>query len=115
MGTSYGSGGNAYISTGNLLVTSVPEVTLREVARVLYEQLHQLQYTPCTFAVPADTRIQCGDILRIMEGDRREIVMYVMKKTCRGQKAILECIGNPYRNGQTVKSGYSAVAPKENF
>lgn len=94
----YGSGSNPYLITGNQLMAVVPNESFEGLARVLYEHLHPLQYTPCTVTVPAVVRVKCGDILRLRDRNSQEILMYVMKKTQRGQKNILECTGTYSRN-----------------
>ncbi|MBQ7767320.1 MAG: hypothetical protein IJ403_00355 [Oscillospiraceae bacterium] len=94
----YGSGGNAYVITGNQLMAVVPNESFEGLARVLYEHLNPLQYTPCKVAVPVAVRVKCGDILRLRDRNDREVLMYVMKKTQCGQKSILECTGTYRRN-----------------
>lgn len=94
----YESGGNAYVITGNQLMAVVPNESFEGLARVLYEHLHPLQYTPCKVAVPAAVRVKCGDILRLRDRNSREVLMYVMKKTQSGQRNILECTGTFRRN-----------------
>ena len=94
----YGNGGNAYVITGNQLMAVVPNESFEGLARVLYQQLKSLQYTPCTVTVPVAVRVKSGDILRIRDRNSREILMYVMKKTQCGQKSILECTGTYRRN-----------------
>ena len=79
----YGSGGNAYVITGNQLMAVVPNESFEGLARVLYEHLNPLQYTPGTVTAPAAVRVKCGDILRIRDRNSQEVLMYVMKK---GQK-----------------------------
>ena len=96
-GYSYGSGSNAYVITGNLLVSNASVAVL---ARTIYEKLCKIRYTPCEFTVPDGVRIECGDILRIKDRGNQEIVMYVMKKTQCGRKHTLECIGNPRRSNR---------------
>jgi len=99
-GFTYGTGSNAYVITGNLLMAVVPNESFEGLARVIYEHLRQIQYTPCTIAVPLDVRIKCGDTLWIMDRNGVEILMYVMKKTQCGQKNILECTGSPRRRNR---------------
>lgn len=91
----YGTGSNPYMITGNLLMAVVPNESFEGLARVLYEHLSQIQYTPCKVSVPIDVRVKCGDILSFSDGNGRQILMYVMKKTQCGQKNILECTGKP--------------------
>ena len=94
----YGTGSNAYVITGNQLMAVVPNESFEGLARVLYEHLHQLQYTPCKVTVPVAVRVKCGDILRLRDRNSREVLMYVMKKTQSGQRNILECTGTYRRN-----------------
>ena len=94
----YGRGSNPYLITGNQLMAVVPNESFEGLARVLYEHLHPVQYTPCAVTVPAGVRVKCGDILRLRDRNSREILMYVMKKTQRGQKCVLQCTGTYGRN-----------------
>ncbi|MBQ7329664.1 MAG: hypothetical protein IJX01_07155 [Oscillospiraceae bacterium] len=94
----YGNGGNAYVITGNQLMAVVPNESFEGLARVLYEHLNPLRYTPGTVTVPAAVRVKSGDILRIRDRNSQEVLMYVMKKTQCGQKSILECTGTYRRN-----------------
>ncbi len=106
LGTSYGSGSNAYVITGNPLLATWCQESLQDVARVLYEKLNQLQYNPCKVSVPVKAGVKCGDILRLWDRNARELLVYVMKKTRRGQKDILECTGSPRRDSQRAKNSF---------
>lgn len=99
-GVAYGTGSNVYVITGNRLVADLPKATLEGLAQAVYRLVCQVQYTPCKIAVSPDVHARCGDILYIRGRNFREICMYVMKKTQRGQKNILECVGSPCRGNQ---------------
>lgn len=106
LGTTYGTGSNAYVITGNPLLATWCQDSLHDVARVLYGKLNQLRYNPCKVTVPVEAGVKCGDILRLWDRNSREILMYVMKKTRRGQKDILECTGSPRRDSYDAKNSY---------
>lgn len=94
-GYTYGTGSNPYRITGNLLMAVVPNESFEGLARVIYEKLSPIRYNPCVLTAPINVRVACGDILTFRDGNGRDILMYVMKKTQCGQKNILECTGNP--------------------
>lgn len=106
LGTSYGSGDNAYVITGNPLLATWCQESLQDVARVLYEKLFQLQFNPCKVAVPVEAGVKCGDILRLWDRNARELRVYVMKKTRCGQRDMIECAGSPRRDSQSAKNSY---------
>lgn len=95
LGTAYGNGSNCYCITGNPLLVSGSRQELQEAARVLYGILARVRYTPCTVTVPAEVRIQAGDIVSVTDRNGREFPAYVMKKTQRGSRDTLECTGSP--------------------
>lgn len=99
-GYTYGTGSNAYLITGNRLMAVVPNASFEGLARVIYANLHQIRYNPCTLTVPIDTQIQCGDILSFRDGNGKQILMYVMTKIQSDQKNILECTGGSRRKNR---------------
>ena len=107
IGTAYGSGSNGYVITGNPLLVADSQQALQEAARVLYEILNQVRYTPCTVTVSADARIQAGDILQLTDRNGRTFPVYVMTKIQSGQRDTLECTGSPRRDSVTAANSYS--------
>ncbi len=101
VGITVGTGSNVYAITGNrLLLTDTPEA-LQQVAQVLYEQLQQVSYTPCTVAVPASVQLQAGDVISLTDSNGRTICVYVMRKVQSGQRDTLHCVGSPRRDAVT--------------
>ena len=106
IGTVYGSGSNAYVITGNPLLVADSQQALQEAAQVLYEILNPVRYTPCTVTVPADARLQAGDILQLTDRNGRTFSVYVMTKIQSGQRDTLECTGCPRRDSVTAVNSY---------
>ncbi|MBQ8881154.1 MAG: hypothetical protein IJ030_03140 [Oscillospiraceae bacterium] len=112
LGTAYGNGSNSYVVTGNPLLVSDSQQALQEAARVLYGILARVRYTPCTVTVPAEARVQPGDILSVTDRNGREIPVYVMKRTQQGGLDTLECTGSPRRDSGHSSFGIEALQGK---
>ncbi len=110
VGVNCGSGSNAYEIVGNYLLCTEDPASLQAVAQNLYNTLHGVYYTPCKVCVPANTRIQTGDILQITDRNGKTFPFYVMTKVQTGQKETLECVGSVRRNSTTAKSNTGFVA-----
>lgn len=101
---------NTYTVTGNYLLTANVAESLAPVAENLYHQLKDAVYTPCRVEIPADLRIRAGHILSVTDANGRSVSMYVMTRTQKGQRDILECTGSPSRgssaavNNQTFRA-----------
>ena len=111
-GTAYGNGSNSYRITGNPLLITDSQQDLQEAARVLYEILNPVRYTPCAVSVPVDAGIQAGDILSVTDSNGREFPVYVMKKTRQGQRDTLECTGSPRRTERKNSYGIGDLQGK---
>jgi hypothetical protein len=62
------------------------------------EQLHGIGYTPCKVEVPANLQIDAGHMVTVQDLSGARICAYVMTKTTKGQKDILECAGSYRRD-----------------
>lgn len=93
---------NTYIITGNYLLTAESAEDLIPVAQTLYEQLKDVEYTPCKVSVPATLEIRAGNTVQITDRNGRTITAYVMTKTQAGQKDTLECTGSARRDSSTA-------------
>ncbi len=102
VGAVYGEGSNAYILSGNRLLASDSLEPLQAVAKVLYEMLQGVTYTPCNVSVPATNEISAGDILSVTDRNGRTFPVYVMTKTRSGLTDTLECTGSPRRDCATA-------------
>lgn len=94
--------GNLYAITGNYLLTTGSTEALEPAAQVIYEQLKDVRYTPCTLDIPANTDIHAGDIVEITDGNGISFTAYVMTKTQTGQRETLECTGSASRDSSTA-------------
>ena len=105
---------NTYIITGNYLLTASSAGELQPIAKALYEQLLEIEYTPCKVSIPANLDIHAGDIVKITDRNGKEISAYIMTKTQSGQKDTLECTGSVKRDSTTVVNNrtYEALAGK---
>lgn len=106
VGTVYGSGTNAYVITGNPLLISDSQQALQEAARVLYEMLNEVSYTPCSLTVSAETGIRAGDILQLTDQNGRLFSVYVMTRVQQGQRDMLECTGSSRRDSMMAVNSY---------
>ena len=85
---------NTYRITGNALLTAEKSEDLQPVARVLYEQLRNVTYTPCKVEMPIDISLCPGSIVTVTDRNGRQLQMYVMRRTISGQRMTLECTGS---------------------
>lgn len=105
---------NTYIITGNYLLTASSGDALQPIAEVLYEQLKDVEYTPCKVSIPANLNIHAGNTVKITDRNGKVFTAYVMTKTQSGQKDTLECTGSAKRDSTTVVNNrtYQALAGK---
>lgn len=94
-------GDNAYVLSGNPLITAVND-SLLPYLDVIRQEIAYSIYTPCKVKLPACMDIRPGHIVRLI--DRNEIILdtYVMTKIQRGQVDSLESTGSPRRDQPTV-------------
>lgn len=114
VGVSYGTGNNVYHITGNILLISDSETVLSGAAKVLYDVLQAVRYTPCRVSLPVNVRIRAGDILQVTDRNGKTFSVYVMNKVQSGHKETLECTGSAFRNSTTEVNNvqYSALSGK---
>lgn len=105
---------NAYIITGNYLLTNGDREALETVAQTLYGELDGHCYTPCKMEIPAEAAVEAGDIVTVADKNGREITVYVMESTRSGQRIKLECTGSPRRDSVTAVNAqtYQALSGK---
>jgi hypothetical protein len=97
------AGDNAYVISGNPLITFVNE-DLQQYLDVLRWEIGYSIYTPCRVTLPACLDIRPGHIVRIIDRDDRIIDTYVMTKIQKGQKDTLESTGSARRDSPSVVS-----------
>lgn len=106
------AGDNLCVLTGNPLLTACTGQELQPVAEVLYELLHGVSYTPCSMEIPANTRVQPGQILKGMDLTGKTFTLYVMTTRLRDQRMYIECTGNLTRGNSSVSSSYQVLKGK---
>lgn len=105
---------NAYILSGNYLLTNGQAETLETVAQELHTQLQDIAYTPCKLEIPASAGVRAGDVVTVTDKNGKEITVYVMRHTRTGQRDTLECTGSPRRDSSTAVNNqtYKALSGK---
>lgn len=105
---------NTYVISGNYLISSQESADLVGVAQTLYEQLKDVSYTPCKVAIPANTNIHAGHIIKITDKNGVSFNAYVMTSRTAGQKQTLECTGNRSRGRSAAvnEQTYQALSGK---
>lgn len=105
---------NTYILSGNYLLTNDNADALETVAQVLYEQLKDITYTPCTLEIPEEIGVNAGDVVKVTDKNGKELTVYVMEQTASGQRSKLECTGSPRRDSTTAvnRQNYKALSGK---
>lgn len=108
------TGGNTYVITGNYLLTAQNAQSLLPVAKVLYEQLSGVQYTPCKLTVPSRLGIREGQILTVVAPTGERLTAYVMERTTSRDRDTLECTGSPTRDSSAAlnSQSYQALSGK---
>lgn len=99
---------NTYTVEDNCLLSAAGADDLKPLAQTLYEQLSQVTYTPCRLTMPADGRVQAGDMLRVTDARGKQLTMYVMKLTQTATRQTLECTGSIRRQSITAVNQWSA-------
>ena len=104
------TGSNAYVVSGNYLLTAQDSTILQSVAQTLYEVLRDVTYTPCEVTIPATNHIHAGDILRFADKNGRTVTAYVMTKKQAGQRDTITCTGSVRRDSTTAVNNQSFQA-----
>ena len=101
---------NTYTITGNPMAAANYSGALIDIAEALYEQLQGVSYTPCKLKASAQTQVQAGDIVTVLDEKGRQFTVYVMTRKLSGGKNTLECTGSPSRNSTQVINRFSHKA-----
>lgn len=101
---------NTYAITGNYLLTASSGEELAPVAKILYEHMKDVTYTPCKVSIPTQLGIRAGNIVQITDRNGKTITAYVMTKTTKGQRDTLECTGSPNRSSSSAVNNQSFIA-----
>lgn len=104
------TGTNALIVSGNKLLVTDSDATLRPYVKNLYERLNNMVYVPCSnIQTPETIRIRAGDIVTVTDG-KREFVTWITSVKHSGNKCTFESVGSIVRNTTTAVNNakYSA-------
>lgn len=106
--------GVTYPITGNYLLTNSDPAALEAVAENIYDIVKSISYTPGTVTMLHNPDIRAGDIITVLDRNGKMARLYVMSKTIKGQKDILECTGSNSRESSTVvhEESFKAVNAK---
>lgn len=89
---------NSYIITGNPILNREITEGLGMCLEAIHSRLENAVYTPCRVEIPANVKINAGDIVKITDKNGKTITTYVMTKTQIGQKDTLESTGSARRD-----------------
>lgn len=105
---------NTYTITGNYLLTNRDTEALQAVAEGIYNAICHVRYTPCKVALPANSRLDAGDVVQITDPNGHSITAYIMTKTRKGQRDTLECTGSPRRDSADAvnEENFTSVSGK---
>lgn len=102
--------GNAYVVSGNYLLTAQDSMILQSVAQTLYDLLKNVTYTPCEVMIPATNHIHAGNIIQFTDINGKAITAYVMTKKQAGQRDTVTCTGSARRDSSTAVNNQSFQA-----
>ena len=71
--------GNCFTLSGNMILGAVSREDITEVARGIYEQLHNMVYVPFSVTVPRTILVRAGDRISLSSSDGNTFESYVMK------------------------------------
>ena len=96
------TGTNALIVSGNKLLVTDSDATLRPYVKNLYDRLNNMVYVPCSnIQTPETIRIRAGDIVTVTDG-KREFVTWITSVKHSGNKCTFESVGSIIRNTTTA-------------
>lgn len=111
VGTTSGTGTNAYYITNNPLFYAGDASYNQQACDNIYNALKQVSYTPATVSLLQDFNIECGDIITVNNKN-----VYVMSKEINSSGVKLSCSGNQSREvaSDTINSEITALRGKTN-
>lgn len=96
------TGTNALIVSGNKLLVTDSDATLRPYVKNLYDRLNNMVYVPCSnIQTPETIQIRAGDIVTVTDG-KREFVTWITSVKHSGNKCTFESVGSIIRNTTTA-------------
>ena len=93
---------NTYRITGNYLLTAQSPTALLPIAQTIYNQLKDIEYTPCSVEIPAGCDIEAGNTVSVTGADGAVSTVYVMQKKQTGSRDSIECTGSRSRDATTA-------------
>ena len=100
-------GANCYVISNNPLIAVIND-DIKPYLQVIQKEISGAVYTPCKVAIPAALDIRAGQTVRIVDRNGQTLTAYVMTKTQKGQKDILECTGSARRDSPTALNNVSS-------
>lgn len=96
------TGTNALVVSGNKLLVTDSDATLRPYVKNLYDRLNNMVYVPCSnIQTPETIQIRAGDIVTVTDG-KREFVTWITSVKHSGNKCTFESVGSIVRNTTTA-------------
>ena len=96
------TGTNALVVSGNKLLVTDSDATLRPYVKNLYDRLNNMVYVPCSnIQTPETIDIRAGDIVTVTDG-KREFVTWITSVKHSGNKCTFESVGSIVRNTTTA-------------
>ena len=93
------SGSNAWVISGNLLLTAQTAEDLQSVAQALFGVLDGVTYVPCSFDTQDDGTIEVGNTVQVTDPRGNVFTTYIMTVTYHNGKVAFEGTGNASRDG----------------
>lgn len=96
------TGTNALVVSGNKLLVTDSDATLRPYVKNLYDRLNNMVYVPCSnIQTPETLDIRAGDIVTVTDG-KIEFVTWITSVKHSGNKCTFESVGSIIRNTTTA-------------
>lgn len=95
-------GTNALVISGNKLLVTDSDATLRPYVKNLYDRLNNMVYVPCSnIQTPETLDIRAGDIVTVTDG-KRKFVTWITSIKRSGNRCTFESVGSINRNTTTT-------------
>lgn len=95
-------GTNALVISGNKLLVTDSDATLRPYVKNLYDRLNNMVYVPCSnIQTPETLDIRAGDIVTVTDG-KRKFVTWITSIKRSGNRCTFESVGSINRSTTTA-------------
>ena len=96
------TGTNALVISGNKLLVTDSDATLRPYVKNLYDRLNNMVYVPCSnIQTPETLDIRAGDIVTVTDG-KRKFVTWITSIKRSGNRCTFESVGSINRSTTTA-------------